>query len=257
MSSHWVLLGGGDVAGEPVSLESETIPVGNLGNGDRDEMFRLYERYYEATDQGRFERDLSEKNAVVVIRRNSDIVGFSTLAVGSLIVDGETVHYLFSGDTVLDASRWGDPVLLRAWFRAAGAVKAKVGEERLFWFSIMMGHRTFRILPNFFREFVPAIDGKDRSDLRLIRNQIAAARYGRFFDATSGLIDFGHSQGHLRREWASVEKTAERNRFAAFFLSANPAYYRGVELACLAEFNSANLKRYGATSFAEGLSDGR
>ncbi|TPL03123.1 MULTISPECIES: hypothetical protein [unclassified Mesorhizobium] len=239
------------------SLESETILVGDLGNGDRDEMFRLYETYYDATDRGRFERDLSEKNAVVVIRRKSGIVGFSTLSVGSLIVDGETVHYLFSGDTVLDSSRWGDPVLLRAWFRAAGAVKAELGEARLFWFSIMMGHRTFRILPNFFREFVPAIDGKDRSDLRLIRNRIAAARYGCFFDAASGLIDFGQSQGHLRREWAGVEETAERNRFAAFFLKANPAYFRGVELACLAEFHPLNLKRYGATSFAEGLSGGR
>ena len=56
-------------------------------------------------------------------------------------------------------------MLLRAWFRAAGAVKARVGEGRLLWFSIMMGHRTYRILPNFFRDFFPSIDGHDLNDL--------------------------------------------------------------------------------------------
>ena len=244
------------VAGESDSLESSTILIGDLGTDDRDEMFRLYEKYYAATDRGLFERDLSQKNAVVVVRGRQGIVGFSSLAVDRQVIDGETVHYLFSGDTVLDSSRWGDPILLRAWFRAAGAAKATIGEGRFFWFSIMMGHRTFRILPNFFHEFVPAIDGKNRSDLERIRNLIAAARYGRFFETGTGLIDFGRSLGHLRQEWARIEEKAGRNRYAAFFLRANPWYFRGVELACLAEFDMANLKRYGAASFAEGLRHG-
>ncbi|WP_296744731.1 hypothetical protein [Mesorhizobium sp.] len=239
------------------SLESGTILIGDLGTDDRDEMFSLYEKYYTATDRGRFERDLSQKNAVVVVRGKQGIVGFSTLVVDRQVIDGETVHYLFSGDTVLDSSRWGDPVLLRAWFRAAGVAKSTIGEGRFFWFSIVKGDRTFRILPNFFREFVPAIDGKDRSDLERIRNLIATARYGRFFDTRTGLIDFGQSLGHLRQEWARVEEKAARNRYAAFFLRANPWYFRGVELACLAEFDLANLKRYGAASFAEGLRGGR
>ena len=238
------------------STKSGTIPVRDLSKSDRDEMFCLYEKYYDAADRGRFEHDLAEKEVVVVISRQDEIIGFSTIFVGSQKIDGKMVHYLFSGDTVLDSSRWGDPVLLRAWFRAAGTVKARVGEGRLFWFSIMMGHRTFRILPNFFRDFFPSIEGQDTNDLARVRNEIASARYGRYFNPETGLIDFGQSQGHLRHEWAGVEETATRNRYAAFFLKANPEHFRGVELACVAEFDIANLKRYGATSFAEGLADG-
>ncbi|WP_206522654.1 hypothetical protein, partial [Mesorhizobium sp. M7A.F.Ca.CA.001.09.2.1] len=119
------------------------------------------------------------------------------------------------------------------------------------------GHRTFRILPNFFREFVPAIDGRRSTRLVAIRDAIAVARYNSYFEPSTGLIDFGLSQGHLREQWADVEETAFRNRFAAFFLRANPFYFRGVELACLAEFELGNLKRYAAASFAEGLQDGR
>lgn len=248
--------GGKTVAHDAGSTESGTMPVRDLSKDDRDEMFRLYEKYYDAADRDRFDRDLAEKEVVVLIRRRHEIIGFSTIFVGSQEIADDTVHYLFSGDTVLDSSRWGDPVLLRAWFRAAGAVKARIGEGRLFWFSIMMGHRTFRILPNFFRDFFPSIDGRDTSGLARIRNEIAAVRYEQYFNPETGLIDFGQSHGHLRREWAGVEETAARNRYAAFFLKANPWHFRGVELACLAEFDIANLKRYGATSFAEGLADG-
>ena len=248
--------GGKTVAHDAGSTESGTIPVRDLSQSDRDEMFRLYEKHYDAAERGRFEYDLSEKDAVVVIRRQHAIIGFSTFFVGRQAVDGATVHYLFSGDTVLDSSHWGDPVLLRAWFRAAGAAKARVGEGRLLWFSIMKGHRTYRILPNFFRDFFPSIDGHDRSGLARIRDEIATARYGCLFDPATGRIDFGESLGHLRHQWANVEETAVRNRYAAFFLKANPEHFRGVELACVAEFDIANLKRYGATSFAEGFADG-
>jgi hypothetical protein len=232
------------------------MPVPDLVPVERDQMFSLYRTYYEATDRNAFERDLAEKDAVIVVRCDRNIIGFSTYLVRPQAIGAETVHYLFSGDTILHSSRWGDPVLLRAFFRAAGAAKAGV-KGRLFWFPIIGGHRTFRILPNFFRGFVPAVNGHGSAGLLTIRDTIATARYGRYFDPATGLVDFGPSQGHLRDEWANAEETALRNRFAAFFLKANPHYFRGVELACLAEFEIGNLKRYGATSFAEGLADGR
>lgn len=242
-------------ADEIDSIHSVNTPVPDLAPADRDQMFALYETYYEAVDRKGFERDLAEKDAVVTIRHKRKIIGFSTYLIRPQTIGGETIHYLFSGDTILHSARWGDPVLLRGFFHAAGTAKASVG-GRLFWFSIIGGHRTFRILPNFFREFVPAIDGANPAGLQAIRDKIAAARYGSYFDPSTGLVDFGPSQGHLRREWADVEETAVRNRFAAFFLRANPSYLRGVELACLAEFELGNLKRYGAASFAEGLNDG-
>ncbi|RUY60491.1 hypothetical protein EN965_29680, partial [Mesorhizobium sp. M7A.F.Ca.CA.001.05.1.1] len=165
-----------------------------LTPAERDRMFALYETYYEAVDRNVFERDLAEKDAVVIIRCDREIIGFSTYLVRPLTVGGETVHYLFSGDTVLHSARWGDPVLLRGFFRAAGAAKAAVA-GRLFWFPIIKGHRTFRILPNFFREFVPAIDGRRSTRLVAIRDAIAVARYNSYFEPSTGLIDFGLSQG--------------------------------------------------------------
>lgn len=235
-------------------LYSETISVAVLEEADKAAMFELYDRYYAATDRARFEADLSKKTSVILIRNELKVVvGFSTLSVHRQSVENEEIDYIFSGDTILDASRWGNPTLLRAWFRTAGALKRQLGAQRLYWFPIVKGHRTFRILPNFFCRYVPGSEDDSAPELIRIRDAIATARYGNFFSSETGVVDFGRSLGHLRPEWSGVETAASRNRYAAQFLAANPQYFRGVELACLAELAVENLKRYAATCFAEGM----
>jgi len=219
-------------------------------------MFALFERYYENVSYSRFLTDLDAKDIVVLARRTDvEIVGFSTASFHLLDTDGKRIRYVFSGDTVADSAYWGDPVLLKAIFREAGRRKGRHPQQRLFWFSIFKGHRTFRVLPNFFKEFVPGIgDGPSQALVR-IRNAIARERYGAHFDEATGLVDFGRSLGNLRSEWATVDEAAQRSRFAALFRSLNPQADRGVELACLAEYDLPNLKRYAAPMFAEGLRD--
>jgi hypothetical protein len=218
-------------------------------------MYALYERHYDATDRKRFEADLSGKDLVLLIRNGcGDVVGFSTLSFHSQPIDCEEVFYLFSGDTILDAPFWGNSILLRTWFEVAGAVKRQMGSRRLYWFLIVKGHRTYRILPNFFSEYVPAPNMPPAHPLLPIRDAIATARYGGQFSPETGLIDFGKSLGHLRPEWSGAEEAALRNSHAAAFVKLNPYHQRGVELACLTELAPGNLKRYASGCFAAGWS---
>ena len=62
----------------PVRPNPERYQFVISAKDDRDEMFRLYEKYYDAAERGRFEYDLAEKDAVVVISRQHEIIGFST-----------------------------------------------------------------------------------------------------------------------------------------------------------------------------------
>lgn len=238
------------------SLSSEIVDVNKLPVGGRESMFALFERYYENISYSGFLADLERKDVVVLVRRSdAKIVGFSTASFHLQNIDGKQIRYVFSGDTILDSIYWGDPSLLMALFREAGRRKARYPRERFFWFSIFKGHRTFRVLPNFFRVFVPSIDPGPYEELERFRGAIAQDLYGAQFDPATGLIDFGRSLGNLREEWAQVDEAAERSRYAALFRSLNPESDRGVELACLAEFDVANMKRYAAHAFAEGLRD--
>jgi len=241
---------------EGTSLWPEVVDVNDLPMDARKTMFALFERYYENVTYSRFLTDLEAKDIVVLARRpGAEIAGFSTASFHLLDIDGERIRYMFSGDTVADSAYWGDPVFIKAFFQEAGRRKARHPQQRLFWFSIFNGHRTFRVLPNFFRVFVPSHGDEPNGELVSIRNAIARDRYGAQFDEATGLVDFGRSLGNLRSEWALLDETAQRSRYAALFRSLNPDAERGVELACLAEFDLANLKRYAAPIFAEGLRD--
>lgn len=237
------------------SLRSEVARPSALGERDRAAMYALYERHYDATERRRFEADLDTKDLVVVVRgEDGDIVGFSTLSFHRLAIDCEEVFYVFSGDTIIDAALWGNPILLRTWFELAGGVKRQLGSRRLYWLLIVKGHRTYRILPNFFRDYVPGADVSPAHPFFRIRDAIVTARYGDLFHPETGLIDFGRSLGHLRPEWANVDEAATRNPHAATFVQFNPHHHRGVELACLTELAVGNLRRYAANCFVAGES---
>lgn len=220
-------------------------------------MYALYEQHYDATDWQRFETDLDGKDLAILVRDDrGEIVGFSTLSFHRQPIDCDDVFYLFSGDTILAAPLWGNPILLRTWFDTAGRLKRQLGSRRLFWFLIVKGHRTYRILPNFFRDYVPRADVPPAHPFFRLRDAIARSRYGDLFRPATGLIDFGRSLGHLRPELASVEEAATRNPHAATFVQFNPHHHRGVELVCLTELGGGNLRRYAARCFAAGESAG-
>ena len=79
---------------------------------ERREMFSLYARYYDGTSWARFSRDLADKDRVLLLRDDAgSLQGFSTMALYERMFEGRPLRVLFSGDTVVDESHWGQQVL--------------------------------------------------------------------------------------------------------------------------------------------------
>src|SRR5580658_6869411 len=83
-------------------LEGSVIPRALLSSADRQRMYELLSAYFLGTSRELFERDLSEKEAIVLLRDRKDrnIQGFSTLMRLSAEIDGREVVAFFSGDTM-------------------------------------------------------------------------------------------------------------------------------------------------------------
>ena len=74
-----------------------------LENATVRQMYNLYGRYYEATSMLLFESDLSDKDFAVVLRDKAGaVIGFSTLAILNLEIDGRSLRAIYSGDTIID-----------------------------------------------------------------------------------------------------------------------------------------------------------
>ena len=227
----------------PALIAPQAVEVATLDAPQREAMYALYVRYYDAVSRERFLADLADKRYTVLLHDQAGVLqGFSTLAEYPREFDGGTIGVLFSGDTVVDARHWGQQALTFAWLRLAGRLKARAPERPLYWFLISKGHRTYRFLTAFAREFWPAFNRPTPPRMQALMNALARERFGDDFDAAAGVIRFAESRGHLRAPFAKVSEAHRRLPEVAFFLARNPGYARGDELVCLCELAAEKLR---------------
>jgi hypothetical protein len=225
------------------ALESSTIS----------QMYDLYSRYYEATSRSMFESDLCDKDFAVVLHDEAGaVVGFSSLAILNLEIDGRRLRAIYSGDTIIDRPHWGSQALAFTWLRFAGAVKAEARDLPLYWFLIVKGHRTYRYLSAFSIDFYPHWQQATPAWAQSVMTGLARRRFSDAYDAEGGVVSFPQSRGHLKPAWAAIEPEEASRPDVAFFLRRNPGYMRGDELMCLTELSSGNLRPLARRVFEQG-----
>lgn len=217
-----------------VTIASQTL----LTPRERADMQTLYDRYYVGGTPGDFARDLAGKDFVILLKDAGAVVGFSTQKLCRF--DDTPDVFLFSGDTVVDAAYWSRPALAGAFGHLMHFLNARENPERLFWFLISKGPRTYRYLPTFYTRYFPGPDAATTLESR--RNFIAQKMFGNCFDPASGVIRFSGAKDRLRPEWTQDTHDDPHTRF---FEAANPRWREGDELACLVPLALDNLNRLG------------
>ena len=206
-------------------IKQEVIPVGELQAAQLRHLQHLYEAHYGGLHS--FARDLSEKDWVLLLRSEGEVVGFSSL---QRRPQKDFIVY-FSGDTLVLPGHRHSYDLPRLWGRF---VFQQVAQEKqpCLWFLICAGFRTYRFLPVFFQEFYPRYDRPTPPDIQHLLDQLASQRYGQLYH--QGIISLGS---------ASLEElpVRELDAHARFFLERNPGWRQGHELACLTWLERSNL----------------
>lgn len=209
------------------SARCDVVRRDALTRSDRDVMFALYTTYFATADRVTFERDLAEKEWVILLFNDAGTIeGFSTLI--RMRVGEATIF--FSGDTIVARHRWGTFDLARNWIRHVVAH----AEGDTYWFLISSGFRTYRYLPLFFRNFYP----RDAA-LKPLLDAIATARFGDAYDAHTGIVRLA-TPAPLR-DGISDPELRMSNPHVRFFVEANPGHADGDELACLVPIAIENL----------------
>lgn len=224
------------------------MPTSMLTEPDRRRMYALLGTYFEGTDPQGFERDLAEKESVILLRDglSGHIQGFSTLMRLDARVDGQDIAAFFSGDTIVDREYWGETVLARVWgqavFDAADRLRAERPGLPVYWFLICSGYKTWRFLPVFFREFYPHASAPTPPRVKRILDTLAAGKFGDQYLPERGIVRLQRATP-LRRGVAEITDERLRDPQVAFFARMNPGHGQGDELACLAELSRENLTR--------------
>ncbi len=221
--------------------QSSTDPVTSLDPADRTAMWELFERHYDGVDREQFQADLESKQHVIrMFDQNGQIRGFSTIQLMYDDRDGERTVTLFSGDTVVDSSCWGQKRLQSEFTRFLVRTKLTHPRHRVFWFLISKGFKTYLLMRNNFTCF-PNHERETPSDVKAVLDRVASIKYPDDYDPKRGVIEFEECHGKVKTRYAHVTMSDMANPDIRFFTRANPGYAKGDELCCLAELRFSEI----------------
>lgn len=234
-------------------LTTAILKVDRLTMSQRSIMFDLYAANYAGAIEQIFQRDLSGKDSVIVLFDEDGIIkGFSTLVVFEHLYCGSTVRVIYSGDTIIDRQYWGENNFSKAWLEFAGALKSERPDVPLYWLLIVKGHRTYRYLSLFSSEYFPRANVQTPVGFQNLMDELAVKRFGKAYDASSGLIRFEEPRSYLTAELAEIPSKDLKRSDVQYFLERNPLYYEGDELLCLCELKSSKMTKLARRWFEEG-----
>lgn len=223
-------------------IHARLLARAELTAAQREAMFALYRRHFDAADRARFEADLDDKQQVIEVRDSAGTLrGFSTVACYRREFDGTPVRVLFSGDTVVDEASWGQQSLAFGFIRYAAQTQAQ-SPDPLYWLLISKGHRTYRYLSAFSIDYAPSPAQETPAEQQRLMDFLAHDRFGAAYDASRGIVCFDESHGHLRADLAAVPAIHAHLPEVAYFLQRNPGYAQGEELVCLCRIDAGNLR---------------
>ncbi len=141
-------------------LVARTVPQAELDSDTRKRMWTVFDAYYDDVDQATFERDLSNKDHVILLldAADSTLQGFSTLRQLLLWVHGRPAVAVFSGDTIVNERYWGQTALQRAFLRYVMGCKLRHPVLPVYWYLITKGYKTYLLLARNFPEHWPRYD---------------------------------------------------------------------------------------------------
>ena len=207
-------------------------------------MFDLMDRHYSGFRRSTFEADLDKKQWVIQVfdRVNGRLCGFSTQTILDAAVGNRPIRALFSGDTIIDRSAWGDPALSHLWGRLALALIDDRTDAEWYWFLISQGFRTYRFLPVFFHEFYPTCERPTPAWAAEVIDALGRHKFGDAYRPEVGLIRADANQYRVRPHVAGLAPDRLRDPHIRFFLERNPRHDRGDELCCITPLTRSNFR---------------
>lgn len=219
-------------------LIPKTIKIQSLKSNQIDEMFKLFEIFYENVSFARFKVDLLAKTKVIILLDNGKkIQGFSTFYDFDFFHQKKNIRVLFSGDTIIAPDYWGTSALTMEFLKNMILLKLKYPFRPVWWFLISKGYKTYLLLANNFLEYYPRFDrGTPEVHQELIAS-LSEKFYPGKFNSRTGVIEFeANEHEHLKESIAPItNELMEKYPKIKFFNFQNPGWRKGDELACIGE----------------------
>lgn len=224
-------------------LYSEVTQPAKLSASSRENMFRIMDCYYQNMKRGKFESDLDEKTYVILLKNSEEtIVGFTTLLLWDINVDGVVIKGLYSGDTIVHKTYWGQTQLQAALGKLMLQICREHPDTPVYWLLSSKGYKTYCLLPLYFLHFYPAYCQETPCFEKKVIDAYGTLKFGNDYNPATGVAVNRGERDYLRAGVAEVTENKVANRHIEFFLRQNPGFSNGDELICIARVAKDNVR---------------
>ena len=218
----------------------------------RASMYDLFCLQFDGVSFDVFDRDLERKNYVLLLQDEDGVLcGFSSMDIYDVEIDGQLISVVYSGDTVVNSETWSDSALSYYWMGAIDYLRRLHRKERLYWFLLVSGYRTYRFLPVYSATFYPRHDKDTPDDVQLIMDTVAGERFGKSYNPETGIVRLD-APAILKDDYRGIPENRLSDPHIAYFAKRNPGHEHGDELVCFAILAEDELTRLGRRMWTKG-----
>ena len=233
-------------------MNGKILRRSTLDEATKERMFRLLSSQFENVSMQQFSHDLDEKNWVLLVHDDDgELVCFSSMMIYGASLDNQNVTLLYSGDTVVDSDTWRSSALSYYWMGAIDWLRRRYKTERLYWFLLVSGFRTYRFLPVYSEFFYPRFDQPTPDHIQSLMDSMAAERFNGKYDAETGIVRLD-CPSVLKAEYSGIPENRLNDPHIAYFAQRNPGHMHGDELLCFSELSETQLTRIGKRMWRKG-----
>ncbi len=221
------------------TLTTKVSKINELNTVTKEEMWKIFSRFYSEVEYEKFFQDLFAKNYAIICRdkKTQEVKGFSTIHLYRTTIDGKEIKVLFSGDTILSPDYWGYKGLQLAFAKFSLTEWFREPLTPFYWFLISKGYKTYLLMTKNFVNYWPR-HGKTTPDLeRKAIEKLALSRFSDSWVPETGCLVFKTPQGRLKNGVVPISSEDLKDPDIQFFVKKNPGHALGNELCCLAEFS--------------------
>lgn len=233
-------------------MKGDLLRRSDLSDSTKAQMYRLFCSQFENVPLEQFVSDLDQKNWVLLLRDDEgDLAAFSSMHVYETTLDTRAITLLYSGDTAVDSATWNDSALSYNLMGTFNWLRRHYDSETLYWFLLVSGYRTYRLLPVFSEIFYPRFDEETPDDVQSFMHSMAIERFNGNYDPDSGIVRLD-VPSVLREGYRGIPENRLGDPNIAFFAERNPGHLQGDELVCFCELAEETLTRLGKRMWRKG-----
>lgn len=223
-----------------MTLKGSIIEIKDINEESINEMYQLMANFYDNVDYNVFLKDLYNKDYCIILKENDTIRGFSTQKVINFTLNDKVIYGIFSGDTIIHKENWGSLELFQIF--AKFFFDLGMQYDNFYWFLIVKGYKTYKILPAFFNSFYPTYRYDMPPEIKQIADRFGEVFYKDEYNKTNGIIEYKSIKDKLKKGVADITDDKLQDLDIKFFSQSNPDYINGNDMVCITELRLENLK---------------